>query len=61
MFLSRLFNFLGVGMGLYIIANLYTWLSDDAVIKTTVKCQFCRKRVSEKVGLSVFCQEKDED
>ncbi len=49
-FLNKVFNFIGVGLALYIIANVYTWLSNDAVIKNTVKCKFCRKRISEKVG-----------
>ena len=49
-FLNKLFNFIGVGLGLYIVANVYTWVSSDAVIKKTVKCRFCRKRISEKVS-----------
>lgn len=48
-FLNNLFNFIGVGLGLYIIASVYTWVSSDAVIKHTVKCKFCKKRISEKV------------
>jgi len=49
-FLNKVFNFIGVGLALYIIANVYTWLSNDAVIKNTIKCKFCRKRISEKVS-----------
>ena len=48
-FINKVFNFLGIGIALYIIANVYTWVSNDAVIKNTVKCKFCRKRISEKV------------
>ena len=50
-FINKVFNFLGIGISLYIIANVYTWVSNDAVIKNTVKCKFCRKRISEKVCL----------
>ena len=49
-FINKLFNFIGVGLALYMIANAYTWLSNDSVIKHTVKCRFCRKRISEKVS-----------
>ena len=48
-FINKIFNFFGIGISLYIIANVYTWVSNDAVIKNTVKCKFCRKRISEKV------------
>ena len=48
-FINKVFNFFGIGIALYIIANIYTWVSNDAVIKNTVKCKFCRKRISEKV------------
>lgn len=40
-----------MGLGLYIIANVYTWASNDAIIKQTVKCKYCRKRIGEKVSL----------
>ena len=48
-FLNQVFNFLGLGLALYVIAMVYTWVSNDAVIKRTVKCRYCRKRISEKV------------
>lgn len=48
-FINHIFSFLGIGLSLYIIANIYTWASNDAVIKNTIKCKFCRKRISEKV------------
>lgn len=48
-FFNKVFNFLGIGVSLYFIANVYTCVSRDAVIKNTVKCKFCRKRISEKV------------
>lgn len=48
-FIDTLINFLGIGIALYTIAQAYTWASSDAIIKHTVKCKFCRKRISEKV------------
>ncbi|KAL6721662.1 hypothetical protein ACLMJK_000766 [Lecanora helva] len=36
-FLNKVFNFIGVGLALYSIASIYTWISNDAVIKHTVK------------------------
>ncbi|KAK0510234.1 hypothetical protein JMJ35_007628 [Cladonia borealis] len=54
-FINKVFNFFGIGISLYIIANVYTWVSNDAVIKNTVKCKFCRKRISEKAQRCVNC------
>ena len=51
-FLNKVFNFIGVGLALYSIASIYSWLSSDAIIKHTVKCKYCRKRISEKVSKS---------
>lgn len=61
-FLNKLLNFAGVGFALYSIASLYEWMSKDSIIKHTVKCRYCRKRISEKVCLPVCsmppsCQE----
>lgn len=48
-FIDTVINFFGIGVALYTIAQVYTWTSNDAIIKHTVKCKFCRKRISEKV------------
>lgn len=48
-FINKILNFLGVGLALYIVALIYEWASSDSIIKTTVKCKYCRKRISEKV------------
>ena len=48
-FINEVFNFLGVGLALYVIAMVYGWVSNDSIIKHTVKCKFCKKRISEKV------------
>lgn len=49
MFLNKTINFLGLGMALYGLAGLYQYFSRDPIIKHMVKCQYCRKRVNEKV------------
>lgn len=54
-FLDKVFNFFGIGIALYAIAQLYTWASEDPIIKHTVKCKFCRKRISEKAKRCVNC------
>ena len=53
-FLNQVFNFLGLGLSLYVIAMVYTWVSGDGVVKRTVKCRYCRKRISEKVRFLIF-------
>ena len=55
-FLDKVFNFFGIGIALYFIAQLYTWTSKDPIIKHTVKCKFCRKRISEKVCVPMRAQ-----
>lgn len=49
-FLNRLLNFMGVGFSLYGLAALYQAVSQDPIIKHTVKCRYCRKRINEKVS-----------
>lgn len=49
-FLNKLVNFFGIGISLYGLAGLYQWLSNDPIIKHTVKCKYCRKSISEKVS-----------
>ena len=53
-FINKVFNFIGIGVALYTVALVYGWASSDSVIKHTVKCKFCRKRISEKVGFALF-------
>lgn len=48
-FLNKLINFAGVGIALYAIANIYELVSSDSIIKHTIKCKYCRKRISQKV------------
>lgn len=48
-FINKVFNFIGIGVALYTVALVHGWASNDSVIKQTVKCKYCRKRISEKV------------
>lgn len=49
-FLNKVINFIGVGLALYGIAGLYQYFSqDNAIIKHTVRCKYCRKKIFEKV------------
>jgi hypothetical protein len=48
-FINKILNFLGVGLALYAVASTYEWASNDSIIKHTVKCKYCRKRISVKV------------
>ena len=48
-FVNKVFNFIGIGIALYTVALVYGWASNDSVIKHTVKCKYCRKRIGEKV------------
>lgn len=50
-FLDNVIRFLGIGLSLYGIAQLYMWVSHDAIIKRTVMCKYCRKRINEKVSM----------
>ncbi|KAI0378020.1 gated mechanosensitive channel [Hypomontagnella monticulosa] len=54
-FLSRIINFLGIGLALYGLASLYQYLSHDPIIKHTVKCRYCKKRISSKAIRCVNC------
>ncbi|KAK4235283.1 large-conductance mechanosensitive channel [Achaetomium macrosporum] len=54
-FLNRLLNFMGVGFSLYGLAAVYQCFSQDPIIKHTVKCRYCRKRINEKALRCVNC------
>ncbi|MCJ1226998.1 hypothetical protein MMC12_003653 [Toensbergia leucococca] len=54
-FLSKVFNFIGIAIALFVIARVYGWASNDSVIKHTVKCKYCKKRISEKAQRCVNC------
>lgn len=58
-FFNKLISFLGVGLVLYGVASTYQYLSSDTIIRHTVKCKYCRKRISEKVSFDFpwFCRD----
>lgn len=39
-------------MALYGLASLYEHFSADPIVKRTVKCRYCKKKVNEKVCCS---------
>jgi len=49
-FINKCLNFMGLGLALYGLAGMYQWVSKDDIIKRTVKCRYCRKKVNEKVS-----------
>lgn len=50
-FLNRLINFVGVGLSLYGLASVYQCFSREPIIRYQVRCRYCRKYISEKVGV----------
>ncbi|KAL4907057.1 hypothetical protein BDW74DRAFT_176660 [Aspergillus multicolor] len=54
-FLEKVIDFLGISLTLYAFAEVYTLLSRDKIIKRSVKCRYCRKRISEKALRCVNC------
>ncbi|KAK1967121.1 large conductance mechanosensitive channel protein [Colletotrichum sublineola] len=53
-FLNQLVSFLCIGISLYGLAHIFQFFSPDPIIKHTVKCRYCRKRISNKVSLGIF-------
>lgn len=55
-FLNTFISFVSIGLTLYTVGQVYTYFSEDVVIKRTVKCRYCRKWISSKVSsLTVWC------
>lgn len=54
-FLDKVIRFFIIGLALYTIAQTYGYVSKDSIIKHTVKCRYCRKRISEKARRCVNC------
>ncbi|TGJ84473.1 hypothetical protein E0Z10_g4290 [Xylaria hypoxylon] len=54
-FISHVVSFLCLGVMLYALASLYQCFSKDDIIKFTVKCRYCKKRVSAKATRCVNC------
>ncbi|KAI0596480.1 large-conductance mechanosensitive channel [Biscogniauxia sp. FL1348] len=54
-FLSKFISFIGLGIALYCIAASYQWVSKDPIIKRTVKCRYCKKKISDQAIRCVNC------
>ncbi|KAL0933169.1 putative ion channel [Colletotrichum truncatum] len=54
-FLNQLASFLCVGVSLYGLAHIYQFFSREPIIKHTVKCKYCRKRISDKALRCINC------
>ena len=50
LFLTHMLHFFTVAMALYFIAEVYSKVSRDSLITETMKCKYCRKSISRKVG-----------
>ncbi|EPQ59962.1 ion channel [Gloeophyllum trabeum ATCC 11539] len=55
LFLEHVLNFVGLGLVLYALANIYAVVSKDSIIKHTVRCIYCRKEISQKAKRCAFC------
>ncbi|KAI1426854.1 large-conductance mechanosensitive channel [Xylaria sp. FL1777] len=54
-FIRHVVSFLCLGLMLYVLACTYQYFSKDDIIKYTVKCRYCKKRVSAKATRCVNC------
>ncbi|KAI1298898.1 large-conductance mechanosensitive channel [Xylaria venustula] len=54
-FIRHVVSFLCLGLMLYALACIYQYFSKDDIIKYTVKCRYCKKRVSAKATRCINC------
>ncbi|KAI0470148.1 large-conductance mechanosensitive channel [Xylaria cf. heliscus] len=54
-FIRHVVSFLFLGMMLYTLACVYQYFSKDNIIKHTIKCRYCKKRISSKAMRCVNC------
>ncbi|GAP87283.1 putative large conductance mechanosensitive channel [Rosellinia necatrix] len=54
-FIRHIVSFLCLGAMLYALACLYQFFSKEDFIKHTIKCRYCKKRVSEKAIRCINC------
>ncbi|KAI0541119.1 large-conductance mechanosensitive channel [Xylaria digitata] len=54
-FIRHVVSFLCLGLMLYALAYVYNCFSKDDIIKYTVKCRYCKKRISAKAKRCVNC------
>lgn len=53
LFIEQVVTFFGIGLSLYLLAQLYGTMSHDNIIKRTIKCRYCKKWCSEKVRIYI--------
>jgi hypothetical protein len=58
-FLDHVVSFIGIGVTLYFLANLYGYVSHESIIRHTVKCTYCRKEISAKVRFRFTTYDRD--
>lgn len=46
---------MGVGLALYALASVAELAAEDPIIKHTVKCKYCRKRINVKAKRCINC------
>ncbi|KAF9479888.1 gated mechanosensitive channel [Pholiota conissans] len=54
-FIDKFVNFIGIGLTLYLLANVYGYFSHESIIRHTMKCKYCRKEMSEKAKRCPMC------
>ncbi|KAI2635375.1 large-conductance mechanosensitive channel [Xylaria nigripes] len=54
-FIRNVVSFLCLGVMLYALASTYQYFSKDDIIKHTVKCRYCKKRISVKAVRCINC------
>ncbi|KAH8798399.1 large-conductance mechanosensitive channel [Flagelloscypha sp. PMI_526] len=54
-FIDATFNFIFVGICLYLVARGHDAASKNKIIRMTTKCEYCRKQIPEKSLRCSFC------
>ncbi|KAJ7066518.1 ion channel [Mycena amicta] len=54
-FVNNLITFFALGAVLYGVAEIYSMLTKESIIKHIVKCKYCRKDVSQTAQRCAFC------
>ncbi|KAK1235602.1 hypothetical protein PQX77_001167 [Marasmius sp. AFHP31] len=52
---DKVFNFVVIGLTLYLIATTYGYLSNDPIIRHSIYCPYCRKQISAKAKRCPVC------
>jgi large conductance mechanosensitive channel len=55
LFVNSTASFMFMGMVLYLTAVIYSKITRDNIIKHSVKCRYCRKRIHEKALRCIHC------